>query len=146
MGTLYEISGSTGKIEKPTDVATYFKAEVLITSIPSTISASASDQAISGLTYTITQAGDYIIFAMVSIDISNEDIKPISLVLYKNGSVIANSRVYEYAKKSNDQSLQITYAIDGLVATDVIAVQINNNNEADVTSLATGRILAQSWA
>jgi len=123
----------------------YFKAEVLITS--GSISASASDQAVPGLTYTIPTGknGNYVFYAVLSVDIAGTDMKPMSLMVFKNGVKETNSVTMDFAKKNENQSLQLTYALDGLVATDVIAIYVNNDN-VDINTIITGRILAQKFA
>jgi len=121
---------------------TYFKADVLITS--GSVSGSASDQAVPSLTYTITQDGDYVVYAMISVDIENTDAKPMSLMIFKNGVKEDYSETMDFAKKNEHQSLQLTYALDGLVATDVIAVYVNNDN-VDIDTILHGRMLMQSW-
>jgi len=105
--------------------SSYFKAEVLITS--GSISASGSDQAVPSLTYTIPSGkdGDYIIYAVLSVDIAGTDMKPFALMLFKNGVKETNSVTMDFAKKNENQSVQLTFAMDGLVATDVIAVKGN---------------------
>jgi len=125
-------------------ISGYFKAEVLITS--GSISASGSDQAVPLLTYTIPSSrnGDYVIYAVLSVDIAGTDMKPFSLMLFKNGVKEANSVTMDFAKKNENQSVQLTYAMDGLVATDVIAVYCNNDNVA-VNTIISGRILAQKF-
>ena len=125
--------------------AAYFKADVLITS--GSISASGSDQAVPSLTYTIPAGkdGDYIIYAVLSVDIAGTDMKPFALMLFKNGVKETNSVTMDFAKKNENQSVQLTYAMDGLVATDVIAVYCNNDNVA-VNTIINGRILAQKFA
>lgn len=122
----------------------YFKAEVLITS--GSISASASDQAVPGLTYTIPTGknGNYVFYAVLSVDIAGTDMKPMSLMVFKNGVKETNSVTMDFAKKNENQSLQLTYALDGLVATDVIAIYVNNDN-VDIDTIITGRILAQKF-
>lgn len=125
--------------------SSYFKAEVLITS--GSISASGSDQAVPSLTYTIPtdKDGDYIIYAVLSVDIAGTDMKPFALMLFKNGVKETNSVTMDFAKKNENQSVQLTFAMDGLVATDVIAVYCNNDNVA-VNTIINGRILAQKFA
>jgi len=125
------------------EASTYTKAEVLITS--GSVSASASDQAVPSLTYTITADGNYVIFAMISVDIAGTDMKPISLMLFKNGVKETNSVTMDFAKKNENQSIQLTYAMDGLVNTDVIAVYVNND-DVDIDAIITGRMLIQKWA
>lgn len=123
----------------------YFKAEVTIaTGVGGSISGSASDQPVNTLSYTITQDGDYVFYAMVSVDIAGTDAKPFSIILYKNGVKENDSVTMDFAKKNEQQSVQLTFPIDSLVIGDVIQVYINNDN-IDVDSLVLGRIVAQSW-
>ena len=122
----------------------YFKAEVTITSTTPTVTpASASDQIVPSLTYTITQDRDYVFYAMVTGDLDSSDAKPFQIMLAKNGSVIANSKTGDFMKKNESQSVSLTFPIDGLVNTDVIDVYINNDN-IDV-EITLGRMLIQSW-
>tara|TARA_R110001583_G_scaffold24100_4_gene88201 strand:+ start:6804 stop:7499 length:696 start_codon:yes stop_codon:yes gene_type:complete len=128
----------------PSSATNYFKADVLINS--GSVSASASDVAVPGLTYTIPagKGGDYVFYAVISVDIDNSDMKPMSLMIFKNGVKETNSVTMDFAKKNENQSVQLTYAMDSLVATDVIAIYVNNDNE-DINDIIVGRILAQSW-
>lgn len=123
----------------------YFKAEVLITS--GSISGSASDQAVPSLTYTIPsgKGGNWIFYAVLSVDIAGTDMKPMSLMLFKNGVKETNSVTMDFAKKNENQSLQLTYALDSLSAGDVIAVYVNNDN-VDIDAIVSGRIIAQKFA
>jgi hypothetical protein len=143
--TLRDSTGTDTILGGATPASSYFKAEVLITS--GSISASGSDQAVPSLTYTIpaSKDGDYVFYAVLSVDIGGSDMKPFSIMLFKNGVKETNSVTMDFAKKNENQSIQLTYAMDGLVATDVIAVYINNDNE-DVDTIITGRILAQKFA
>ena len=126
-----------------TSSGAYTKAEVLITS--GSVSASTSDQAVPSLTYTIPANGNYVIFAMISVDIGGSDMKPMSIMLFKNGVKETNSVTMDFAKKNENQSIQLTYAMDGLSASDVIAVYVNNDNE-DINTIIVGRMLIQKWA
>ena len=138
----------TGTKDSPLSVVStvggYFKDEVLITS--GTISASASDQPVPGLTYTIPslKGGDYVFYAVISVDIDNDDMKPLAIMLFKNGTKQTNSETVDFAKKNEKQSVQLTYALDGLVPTDVIAVYVNNDHE-NINAIIVGRILAQKF-
>lgn len=129
----------------------YLRAELLINSIPSTLPASLSDQFVTGLEYTITQDGDYVIYATCNAEIDNADIKPLSIVLYheplSTGTpvVLSNSRSQEYSKKNEFQSVQTTYAKQSLLIGDKIAVYLNNNNEADILAVSVGRLLIQKF-
>lgn len=123
----------------------YFKAEVLITS--GSISGSSSDQAVPSLTYTIPSGkdGDYVFYAVLSVDIAGTDMKPLGIMFFKNGVKETNSVTVDFAKKNENQSVQLTYAFDGLVATDVISVYVNNDN-VDINTIISGRIIAQKFA
>jgi hypothetical protein len=138
-----------GTISSPLSVVSssgaYFKGEVLINS--GTVSASTLDQAVPGLTYTIPSEkdGDYVFYAVISVDIGGSDMKPMSIMLFKNGAKESNSVTVDFAKRNENQSVQLTYAFDGLVATDEISVYVNNDNE-DINAIIIGRILAQKFA
>ena len=82
---------------------TYFKTQIIMPSAPVAISASAANQAVTGLTYTIVTPGDYVFYAMVSADIANTDAKPFSITIYKNGIEETNSRFGDFAKKNEEQ-------------------------------------------
>ncbi len=141
--TLRDSSGTDSILGSPS--GGYYKAEVLITS--GSVSGSASDQAVPSLTWTVPSGkdGDYVIYAVLSVDIAGTDMKPMSLMIFKNGVKETNSVTMDFAKKNENQSLQLTYALDGLVATDVIAIYVNNDN-VDINTIITGRILAQKFA
>jgi len=102
---------------------------------------------VPSLTWTVPSGkdGDYVIYAVISVDIDNSDMKPMSLMIFKNGVKETNSVTMDFAKKNENQSVQLTYNMDGLVATDVIAIYVNNDN-TDITTIITGRILAQKFA
>ena len=138
------VAGSLSASDKTKldSLGAYIKAEVLITS--GSVSGSASDQAVPSLTYTVATAGDYVVYAMISVDIDNSDMKPMSLMVFKNGVKENYSETMDFAKKNENQSIQLTYAMDGLAASDVIAIYVNNDNE-DITTIHHGRILMQSW-
>jgi len=124
--------------------ATYYKNVTLITS--GSVGASASDQAVPGLTFTIPAGknGDYVVYAMISVDIAGTDMKPMSIMVFKNGAKQTYSETMDFAKKNENQSVQLTFAMDGLVATDVIAIYVNNDNIA-INTIIHGRLLMQSW-
>lgn len=130
---------------------TYFKTELIINSIPSSLPSSVFDQAVTGLSYTIPASGDYVFYASCNIEISNSDIKPMSIVLWNEpistgiNAVEGNSRSQEYSKKNEFQTCQTTFAIDHLHTGDIISVYLNNNNEADIDAVSVGRLMIQSW-
>jgi len=131
---------------------TYYKHTVLINSIPSVLSASLLDQKVVGLEYTILADGDYLFYASCNMDISNDDVKPISIVLWNEplstgiNAVEENSRSQEFAKKDEFQTCQTTFKLNSLSTGDIISVYLNNNNEADIDAVSVGRLLIQSWS
>jgi hypothetical protein len=143
-GTLTGLGTDASPLSVVSSASGYFKAEVLITS--GSISASSLSVPVPGLTYTIPslKGGDYVFYAVISVDIDNSDMKPLAIMLFKNGVKETNSVTVDFAKKNENQSVQLTYALDGLVATDVIAVYVNNDNE-DINNIVVGRILAQKF-
>lgn len=154
VGTIWTGTDATGYWEKDANGTitrpgggggAYFKAEVLINS--GSVAASVSDEPVPGLTYTIPAGkdGNYVFYSVISVDIGGTDMKPMSIMLFKNGVKETDSVTMDFAKKNENQSIQLTYAMDGLVATDVIAVYVNNDNE-DINTIIVGRILAQKFA
>lgn len=131
---------------------TYYKHTVLINSIPSVLLTSSLDQKVIGLEYTILADGDYVFYASCNIDISNDDVKPMSIVLWNEplstgiNAVEENSRSQEFAKKDEFQTCQTTFKLDSLSTGDIISVYLNNNNEADIDAVSVGRLMVQSWS
>jgi len=103
--TTYHVTGQE-IINAVTGGGGYFKDEVLITS--GSISASATDELVTGLTYTIPSGkdGDYVIYAMISVDIGGSDMKPMKIMIFKNGVKETNSVTTDFAKKNENQSIQ----------------------------------------
>ncbi len=130
---------------------TYYKHTVLINSIPSVLTQSASDKAVVGLDYTILADGDYVFYATCNLDVGGQDIKPVSIVLYNEplstgiNAVEEDSRSQEYAKKNEFQTCQTTFKIDSLLTGDIISVYLNNNNETSIDAVSVGRLMVQSW-
>lgn len=147
---VYDTDSNTDQIWDGTqwkEKATYLKYFSTLSGVPFTLGASASNQAVTdGVNYlelTIVQAGDYVFHAVVTADLSGTDAKPFKLMLAKNGTVEADSIVGDYMKKNEEQSIQLTYPIDGLVATDVIRVYCNNDNIS--IDINQGTLLSQTW-
>lgn len=140
--TTYHITGQ--EIINAVTGGAYFKDEVIITS--GSVGASASDQAVPSLTYTIPSGkdGDYVIYAMISVDIGGTDMKPMSIMIFKNGVKETNSVTMDFAKKNENQSVQLTYSLDGLVSGDDIDIYVNNDNVA-INTIILGRMLIQRF-
>ena len=120
----------------------YFQDTVVITT--GTLAANVADIPVPALTYTMSEAGNYVIFAMLSVNNGGQDAKPFGLMLYKNGVLIPNSLTVDFAKKNEGQSIQLTYPENGLIIGDTIAVYCNNDNITSTVVL--GRMLIQKWA
>lgn len=118
----------------------YFKDSVIITSNSNNFN-SGSPTDIPLMTYTITQDGDYILYAVVN---ANPD-KDEGFCLYYavNGTTVTDSIVCQEFKKNKDVSIQGTWDVDGLVIGDVITIQGDTMN--DNQDLTTRRIIIQSW-
>ena len=118
----------------------YFKDSVVITSNSNNFN-SGSPTDIPLMTYTITQDGDYILYAIVN---SNPDSdEGFNLYYAINGTTVNDSIVCNEFKKNKDVSIQGTWDVDGLVIGDIITIQGDTNN--DNQDLRTRRIIIQSW-
>jgi len=147
---VYDTDSNTDQIWDGTqwkEKATYLKYSSTLAGVPFNLAANASNQVLSdGVNYlelTIVQAGNYVFHAAVTVDSPPSDVKPFKLMLAKNGVVDANSSISEYVRANEEQSIQLTYSLDGLVATDVIRVYGNNNNIA--LDVIQGTLLSQTW-
>jgi hypothetical protein len=119
----------------------YFKAEVIVTTSSNNFKTS-SPVNVPGLTYTITQDGDYVFYTLINGMLEKD--KTIELFFAKNGTLISDTLAQTYwPKKKKDSSLQNTAPIDGLVIGDVITVQMDTDNQN--FDLELRRILVQSW-
>ena len=118
----------------------YFKDSVVITSNSNNFN-SGSPTDIPLMTYTITQNGDYILYAVVN---SNPDSdEGFNLYYAINGTTVNDSIVCNEFKKNKDVSIQGTWDVDGLVIGDIITIQGDTNS--DNQDLRTRRIIIQSW-
>lgn len=134
------------QIQSDLTFTNYIKSDVVITGIPSPLTASASDQEVIGLNYTIVTDGDYVVHAMCTCEVAGGNaIDPLSIMLYKNGALQTNSIVQISAKQGKETSIQVTFSLNGLVATDVIKVYLNNNNDNDIDAIPVGRLILQTW-
>jgi hypothetical protein len=118
----------------------YFKDSVIITSNSNNFNSGIPTD-IPLMTYTITQDGDYILYAVVN---SNPDSdEGFNLYYAINGTTVNDSIVCQEFKKNKDVSIQGTWDVDGLVVGDIITIQGDTNN--DNQDLRTRRIIIQSW-
>ena len=134
-------SGTKGFHALPTASSSYLKADVEVTTTSNNFNSSTPTN-VPDMTYTITQDGDYVFYAVVNCD--NDQNEELDMYFAKNGTTINNSIVTDRQQKNQDQSIQNTYPIDGLVIGDVITVQFDTRG--DNVDLETRRMLIQSWA
>jgi len=133
-------SGTKGFHVFPAPVDNYFKAEVVVTTVSNNFNSNTPTD-VPGMTYTIIKDGDYIFYGLVNCN--NDENEELDMYFAKGGTTDVNSIVTDRQQKNNDQSIQGTYPIDGLVVGDVITVQFNTRG--DNVDLQTRRMLVQSW-
>jgi len=140
-GTNVSFVSSINEIEiNASGTGNYFKDSVIITSVSNNFN-SATPTDIPLMSYTITQDGDYILYAIVN---SNPDSDEGFDIYYAiNGVTVNDSIVRQEFKKNKDVSIQGTWDVDGLVIGDIITIQGDTNN--DNQDLKTRRIIVQSW-
>jgi len=134
-------SGTKGFHDLPSVSNNYFKADLEVTTTSNNFNSSTPTN-VPDMTYTITQDGDYVFYAVVNCN--SDENEELEMYFAKNGTTVNNSIVTDRQQKNQDQSLQNTYPIDGLVVGDVITVQFDTRG--DNVDLETRRMLIQSWA
>jgi hypothetical protein len=118
----------------------YFKDSVVITSNSNNFN-SGSPTDIPLMTYTITQNGNYILYAIVNTNPDQDE--GFNLYYAINGTTVNDSIVCNEFKKNKDVSIQGTWDVDGLVIGDIITIQADTQN--DNQDILTRRIIVQSW-
>jgi hypothetical protein len=118
----------------------YFKDSVIITSNSNNFN-SGSPTDIPLMTYTITQDGDYILYAIVNTNPDQDE--GFNIYYAVNGTTVNDSIVCQEFKKNKDVSIQGTWDVDGLVIGDIITIQGDTMN--DNQDLRDRRIIIQSW-
>jgi len=121
-------------------VSGYLKVQVTETTASNNFSSNTPTN-VPGLTYTITVDGDYVLYSIINGECDNNE--EMELYFAKNGTTDIDSLAQDRWQKKNVQSVQSTYALDGLVVGDVITVQLNTNN--DDVDLQNRRLLLQTW-
>jgi hypothetical protein len=149
-GVLYTIStfiafytANTGTVYDTTPVpvtTTYLKDRVVVITSSNNFNSNVPAN-VPDLTYTITQDGDYVFYAIVNNN--NDQNEELEMYFAINGSPILDSVVYQTERKNQDDSIQGTYDINGLVNGDVVTVQLDTRG--DNVDLLTRRMLIQSW-
>lgn len=93
------------------------------------------------LTYAITEDGDYVVYSVINGN--HDENEEIDMYIAVNGVTDLDQRITDRWQKNNDQSVQGTFAIDGLVVGDIVTIQLNTR--ADDVDLQNRRMLLQSW-
>ncbi len=120
--------------------SSYLKDRVIVTTASPNFQ-SGTPTNVPGLTYNVPQDGDYVVHALVNIN--SDQNEGALLYLAVDGVTDTDSEVGVRMQKNDDESLSITYDIDGLTAGQVITVQLDTNG--DNMDLNTRRMLIQSW-
>jgi len=126
------------------DVNKYIKDEVLINLVSPNFNSNVPTN-IPGLTYTVsglTEPRDFVFYCAVLTN--NDQNEELDFYIAKNGVTDLDQVIIETQRKNQDQSIQGTFVLDGLVNGDVITFQFDTRN--DNVDIETRRIIIQSWA
>ncbi len=96
---------------------------------------------VPGMTATIETPGDYVFFAILNLE-SNQNLE-LEFFIALNGVTVDSQLVSDEGRKKKDQSIQGTFALDGLQSGDVVTFQLDT--DGDNVTLSNRRWLAQSW-
>jgi hypothetical protein len=124
----------------PVVAPTYFKDRVVVITNSNDFNSNVPAN-VPGLTYTITQDGDYVLYAIVNNN--NDQNEELEMYFAINGVTILDSIVFQTERKNQDDNIQGTYDITGLVDGDIVTVQLDTRG--DNVDLLTRRMLIQSW-
>ncbi len=127
----------------PINVVPYIKDTLILTSISNNFSSNTPTN-IPGMTYTVSGLSgsrNFIFYAVVLTN--NDQNEELEFYIAKNGSTDLNQLIIETERKNQDQTIQGTFILDGLVNGDVITFQFDTRN--DNVDIKTRRILIQSW-
>lgn len=118
----------------------YFKDTVIITTSSANFNSN-TPLDVPDLTYVVAQDGDYILYALINLrDEQNEEFEMYYAV---NGVTNTNEPVWKRFQKKQDDSIQGTWSIDGLVVGNTITIQ--GNSRGDNVDLENRKIIIQSW-
>lgn len=118
----------------------YLKDRVIVTTASPNFN-SGTPTNVPGMTYNIPNDGDYVFHTVINI---NSDQNEGALAYFAvDGVTETDSEVGVRVQKNDDESISITYDIDGLTTGQVITVQLDTNG--DNMDLNTRRMLIQSW-
>ena len=121
--------------------SSYFKDTMIVTTSSLDFN-STSPINVPGLSYTITQDGDYTFY--VILNRKKKDNDEADLFFSKNGTTIVDSVSTDQENRNKDKSAQNMFLIDNLVVGDIITVQMNTNGRN--IDLNNRRMVIQSWS
>jgi len=121
-------------------VPDYFKDRIVVTTISNNFNSNVPAN-VPGLTFVITLDGDYVFNAIVNNN--NDQNEELEMYYAVNGATILDSVVFKREQKNQDDNIQGTYDIDGLVIGDVVTVQLDTRG--DNVDLLTRRMIIRSW-
>jgi hypothetical protein len=131
-------SGNKGFHDMP-----YIKENLVITNVSSNFNSNVPTD-IPDMTYTVSGlsgARDFIFYATVLTN--NDQNEELDFYIAKNGTTDTNQVIIETQRKNQDQSIQGTFELDGLVNGDVITFQFDTRS--DNVDIETRRMIIQSW-
>ena len=142
---LKTVGGNTleGVGDIPINVVPYIKDTLIVTSISNNF-ISTTPTNIPDMTYTVSGLSgsrDFIFYAAVLTN--NDQNEELDFFIAKNGTTDLDQLIIEIERKNQDQTIQGTFSLDGLVNGDVITFQFDTRN--DNVDIKTRRILIQSW-
>ena len=135
-----EVDFTGGLLINGVGVPAYAVANIVETT-PSLSFSSVAPADVPDLTFDIVTPGDYILYAVINTEFNPDTEVAISFA--KNGTTETDSSVTIFNKKNKLDSVQNTYLLTGLVATDTITVRIDTDGNS--TDLGNRRFILQSW-
>ena len=128
------------EVVPPVVTPDYFKDRVIVTTTSNNFNSNIPAN-VPGLTFAITLDGDYVFNAIVNNN--NDQNEELEMYYAVNGATILDSVVFKREQKNQDDNIQGTYDIDGLVIGDVVTVQLDTRG--DNVDLLTRRMIIRSW-
>lgn len=96
---------------------------------------------VPGMSQVISHDGDYIFYCVIACN--NDQNEELDLHVAVNGVTLTDLVVFDRQQKNNDQSIQGTFPLNGLVDTDIVTFQLDTRG--DNVDLSNRRWIGQSW-
>jgi len=136
----FDPAGNRGYHSFPVQPATYLKDEVIVTSSSANFNSNAPID-IPDLSYVIVRDGDYVLYALINMN--NDQNEEFEMYYAINGATETNEPVWTRMQKNQDDSVQGTWSLNGLIIGDVITIQANTRG--DNVDLESRKMIIQSW-